>query len=146
MLKKVIQTLEINTTGSNLSLVQTIFINIKQGNNTTVKSNNDIEIRNSVISVSLTQEESDRFKQGNSSISINAIGYDGESYKIQASWVKLGNRTDSGTTGSSASGSSGEETEMTYDETLDFLNGNSTGDIQTGNVLSYDATMDILNS
>lgn len=93
MLKTTIPTLEIKSSGVDLTSIQTIFISIKQREFETTKSNEDIEVDDSVISVSLKKTEYEKFKNGDISISINAYGYDGSSYKIKTEWAKFGSRT-----------------------------------------------------
>ena len=93
MLKTTIPTLEIKSSGVDLTSIQTIFISIKQRDFETTKSNEDIEVDDSVISVSLKKTEYEKFKNGDISISINAYGYDGNSYKIKTEWAKFGSRT-----------------------------------------------------
>ncbi len=93
MLKTTIPTLEIKSSGVDLTSIQTIFISIKQREFETTKSNDEIEVDNNVISVSLKKTEYEKFKNGDISISINAYGYDGNSYKIKTEWAKFGSRT-----------------------------------------------------
>lgn len=93
MLKTTIPTLEIKTTGIDLSLVQTVLITIKQQDYTVIKSNDDIEVDNGVISVYLKQTEYSKLKSGGISISISATGYDGDVYVVKTEWAKFGSRT-----------------------------------------------------
>lgn len=93
MLKTTIPTIEIKTTGIDLSLVQTVLITIKQQDYTVIKGNDDIEVDNGIISVSLKQTEYSNLKNGDISISISATGYDGNVYKVKTEWAKFGSRT-----------------------------------------------------
>lgn len=110
-LKTTIPTLEIKTSGVNLFLVETLFVTIKQGDFQTVKSNDDIEVDNDVISVSLSQDEAAQLSSGSgANISVMAVGYDGSVSNIKVAWVKRGSRTDSG----SSSGGSAESDMLWY--------------------------------
>lgn len=94
MLKTTIPTIEIKTTGIDLSTVQTIEITIKQrGGYTVTKGNDDIEVDNDIMSVSLTQSQYANLKEGDFSVSISATTYEGVTQKVKLSWVKFGSRT-----------------------------------------------------
>lgn len=118
MLKTTIPTLEIKSSGIDLTSIQTIFISIKQRDFETTKSNEDIEVDDSVISVSLKKTEYEKFKNGDISISINAYGYDGNSYKIKTEWAKFGSRT-------SYEGGSGGGTEYEILPTVESVEANT---------------------
>lgn len=119
MLKTTIPTLEIKSSGVDLTSIQTIFISIKQRDFETTKSNEDIEVDDSVISVSLKKTEYEKFKNGDISISINAYGHDGNSYKIKTEWAKFGSRT------SYEGGSSGGGTEYEILPTVESVESNT---------------------
>lgn len=119
MLKTTIPTLEIKSSGVDLTSIQTIFISIKQRDFETTKSNEDIEVDDSVISVSLKKTEYEKFKNGDISISINAYGYDGNSYKIKTEWTKFGSRT------SYEGGSGGGGTEYEILPTVESVESNT---------------------
>lgn len=107
MLKTTTPTLEIKTTGADLSLIETIYITLKHGDFMTVKGNDNIEVDNDIISLSLTQDEASQIKEvGGISISIMAIGYNGETHSVNVAWAKTGSRTSH----SSDDGSGGDET------------------------------------
>lgn len=96
MLNKTIPTLEIKTTGTDLSYIETLHIAIKQrqGDFQTVKSNENIEVDNDTISVSLTQSEMTRLEENDGiNIQIIAVGNDGEVSNVKIAWVKRGSRT-----------------------------------------------------
>lgn len=104
-LKTTIPTLEIKTSGIDLSLVETLYITIKTGIFQTVKTNDNIEVDNDVISVSLTQEESAQISGGGGvNVSIMAVGYDSSVSNVKIIWVNRGSRTDSGNGGGAGSG------------------------------------------
>lgn len=113
MLNTTIPTIEIKTSGVDLSTVETVNVTIKQGSFIIVKSNDDIEVDNDVMSISLTQEEAASFKDGSgaNSISIAATKRNGESCNIKVIWAKRGSRT-SYSAGSSGGGT-GEPTTVT---------------------------------
>lgn len=105
-LKTTIPTLEIKTSGTDLSLVETLLVTIKQGDFQSVKSNDDIEVDDDVISVSLSQEEAARLASvGGANVSVMAVGYDSSVSIVKVAWAKRGSRTDSGNGG----GGSGEQ-------------------------------------
>lgn len=94
MLKTTIPTIEIKTTGIDLSAVQTIEITIKQrGGYTVAKGNDDIEVDNDIMSVSLSQSQYTKLKEGDFSVSISATTYEGVTQKVKLSWAKFGSRT-----------------------------------------------------
>ncbi len=112
MLKTTTQTIDIKTSGENLSTIQTMFVTIKQSDFIYVKSNDDIEVDNDVISVFLTKEEAESFREGGgANISILATGYDGETKDIRVLWAKIGSRTSY--SGGSSGGGTGEPTTVT---------------------------------
>lgn len=93
-LKTTIPTLEIKTEGTDLSLIEDIYITIKTGTFQTIKSNDDIEVDNDMISVSLSQEDSAQISGSNGvNVSIMAVGYDGSISNVKIVWVKRGSRT-----------------------------------------------------
>lgn len=94
-LKTTIPTLEIKTSGTDLSTVETLYITIKQGEFQTMKSNDDIEVDNDMISVSLSQNEATQLSNGGgANISIMAVGYDSNVLTVSVAWAKRGSRTD----------------------------------------------------
>lgn len=119
MLKTTIPTLEISTSDVDLSLIQTISIEISQTGYSVTKGNDDIEVDNNIISVSLTREEYNQLRNGNISTSITAVGYDGNSYDIKVTWVKFGSRT------SYEGGSGGGGTEYEILPTVEAVEANT---------------------
>lgn len=111
MLKTTIPTLEIKTSGADLSLAETMYVTIKKENFQTVKSNDDIEVDNDVVSVSLSQDESSAISGADGiSVSIMAVGYDSSVYSIKITWAKRGSRTSyDGSGGGGGGGSSGSD-------------------------------------
>lgn len=96
-LKTAIPTLEIKTSGTDLSLVDTLYVTIKHTDFQTVKSNSDIEVDNELISVSLSQEEAAQLADGGgANVSIMAVGADSAVTTVKVAWVRRGSRTDSG--------------------------------------------------
>lgn len=119
MLKTTTPTFEIKTVGVDLSLIQTIIITIKQHDYTVIKSNDDIEVDNGVISVSLTQAEYSKLKSGDISISVGATAYDGNVYIVKTEWGKFGSRT------SYEGGSGGGGTEYDILPTVESVEANT---------------------
>ena len=115
MLNTTIPTLEIKTTGTDLSTVETMHITIKQGSFQTVKSNDDIEVDNDVISLSLTQNEvSQLAEMAGISISILATRHDGETFNVKIVWAKRGSRTSHTSTGGGGGGEPAASNEVWY--------------------------------
>lgn len=96
-LKTTTPTLSIKVTGAELSQIQTMTITIRQGNINITKNDESIEIDDDVLIVTLTQAESERFKDGSANISVSATDYGGAdvSGDIKVVWAKRGSRTSS---------------------------------------------------
>lgn len=119
MLNTTIPTLEIKTTEIDLSTIETMYITIKQGDFQAVKSNNDIEVDNDIISLSLTQNEISQFKgMDGIVITILAITYDGRTDNVKIGWVKRGSRTSYIASGGS-DGSASSSNEIWYPTVLE---------------------------
>ncbi len=119
-LRSTIPTLEIKTSGTDLALVEELYVTIKKGGFQTVKSNDDIEVDNDVISVSLSQSEATQLNgEGGANVSIMAVKSDGNVSNVKIVWVRRGSRTDYGEYGGGGSGGS---------ETVSSFNGR-TGDV-----------------
>lgn len=116
MLKSTVPTLEIKTFGTDLALVETIFVSAKTGDFTIVKSNDDIEVDNDVISVSLSQSEATQLNgEGGANVSIMAVKGDGSVSNVKIVWAKRGSRTDYGEySGGGGGGSGGGETVSSF--------------------------------
>lgn len=114
MLNTTIPTLEIKTTGIDLSTVESMYITIKQDSFQAIKSNADIEVDNDVISLSLTQNEVTQFAEmAGISITIQATGHDDKTSTVKIVWVKRGSRT-SHTAGSGSGGGTTVSNEIWY--------------------------------
>ena len=87
--------LQIKTNGFNLKEVKEIKVTIMSNGEKIKKENNDIEIDNEIILVSLTQEESNKLKSGEANISISAEDYNDAdvSASIRVMSVKKSSRT-----------------------------------------------------
>lgn len=110
-LKTTIPTLEIKTSGTDLSLVDTLYITIKRTDFQTVKSNDDIEVDNDLISVSLSEEEAAQLADGGgANVSIMAVGADSTITTVRVTWVRRGSRTNS----TGGGGGSGGESDMLW--------------------------------
>lgn len=116
MLKTTVPTLEIKTFGTDLALVETIFVSAKAGDMTIVKSNDDIEVDNDVISVSLSRSEAVQLNgEGGANVSIMAVKGDGSVSNVKIVWAKRGSRTDYGEySGVGGGGSGGNETVSSF--------------------------------
>ena len=93
-LQSTIPIIEVKTSGANLALVETMYVTIKQGEFVTVKSNNDIEVDNDLILVTLSSDEA---LQINGSVAVNVsvtgVSADGNVFPIKTVWAKRGSRT-----------------------------------------------------
>ncbi|MCM1235997.1 MAG: hypothetical protein NC489_38390 [Ruminococcus flavefaciens] len=110
MLNIATTTLQIKTTGVNMSDVQTLYITIKQGDSIFAKSNSDIEVDGDVISVALTKEETEKLKSGGGTrVTITAVDSEGVSADVKVVWVKFGSQSnhDTDSSGGSAGGGDG---------------------------------------
>lgn len=104
-LRTTIPTLEIKTSGTDLSLVDTLYVTIKRTDFQTVKSNDNIEVDNDLISVSLSQEEAAQLADGGgANVSIVAVGPDSAVTTVRVAWVRRGSRTDSAGGGGGSGG------------------------------------------
>ncbi len=88
-------TLQIKTSGFNLLDIKTINILIIYQNGTINKENSDIEIVNDILTVFLTQEESEVLKENGARISLSATDYNNTDVSswIRIVWVKKGSRS-----------------------------------------------------
>lgn len=114
-LRTTIPTLEIKTSGTDLALVDTLYVTIKQGDFQTFKSNDDIEVDNEMISVSLSQSEAAQLTgEGGANVSIMAVGYDSNISNVRIAWVKRGSRTDYGGGGGGSGGGGTSESNAAW--------------------------------
>lgn len=115
-LRTTIPTLEIKTSGTDLALADELYVTIKKGGFQTVKSNDDIEVDNDVISVSLSRSEAVQLNgEGGANVSIMAVKGDGSVSNVKIVWAKRGSRTDYGEySGGGGGGSGGGETVSSF--------------------------------
>lgn len=131
-LRTTIPTLEIKTSGTDLALVDELYVTIKKGGFQTVKSNDDIEVDNDVVSVSISQSEAAQLDgEGGANVSIMAIKSDGDISNVKIVWVRRGSRTDYGEYGGGGGSGGGETVSSFNGRTGDVvpLNGDYTAEM-----------------
>lgn len=90
MLNTATPILQFKLSGIDLTTIQTLTVTIRSQGATIIKGNSDIEVDNDVISVFLTQSESNSLKNGNFNVSISAFNLDGTdvSQSVSVEWTK----------------------------------------------------------
>lgn len=92
MLNTAISVLQMKISGVNLSTIQTMIITMQSQSSVIIKGNSDIEVDNDLISVFLTQEESNKLEDGYFNVNFRVVNFDGVdvSDDIKMIWAKRG--------------------------------------------------------